>query len=150
MSDLAPFELPFQGNCIVCEIVSNGLDILDEQEETIAFLNVRQMFPGQAMISPKRHAPTLLDLTGSETSQVLVHAQRLARALVASLNPRGLWIYQNNGVISGQHVPHYHMHLVPVYEGDRPWDFSTWNHARPPAAAAELNTLAQRIKSHLD
>jgi diadenosine tetraphosphate (Ap4A) HIT family hydrolase len=40
-------------------------------------------------------------------------AQRLTTALIAEYAPDGVLLYQNNGVGSGQEVPHFHLHVVP-------------------------------------
>lgn len=40
-------------------------------------------------------------------------AKRLSRALVDAYSPDGVLLYQNNGVGSGQEVPHFHLHVLP-------------------------------------
>ena len=42
----------------------------------------------------------------------------VARALKEVLHCDGLNVLQNNGLIAGQTVYHFHMHLIPRYEGD--------------------------------
>ena len=68
------FELPEQDPCFICEVVRNGKpdDFVEETDGTIARVNSRQFLKGQCLIAPKRHAPTVFDLTESEMIQVLV------------------------------------------------------------------------------
>jgi histidine triad (HIT) family protein len=40
-------------------------------------------------------------------------AKQAMKALVAEYAPDGVLLYQNNGVGSGQEVPHFHLHVVP-------------------------------------
>ena len=46
-------------------------------------------------------------------------AVKIANAMKKSLNIDGLNIVQNNGEAAGQTVFHFHMHLIPRYEGDQ-------------------------------
>lgn len=45
-------------------------------------------------------------------------AVRVAKAMKKALKCDGLNIVQNNGAIAGQTVRHFHLHLIPRYEGD--------------------------------
>ena len=112
------FELPEQDPCFICEVVRNGKpdDFVEETDGTIARVNSRQFLKGQCLIAPKRHAPTVFDLTESEMIQVLDVARRVGRALSTAVNAEGLLIYQNNGVASLQEVPHFHLHVVPQWK----------------------------------
>ena len=110
-----PIELP-EGPCIFCERVAGGRSdwaVIDEDELTVSFINPRQFEVGQALVIPRRHAPTLLDLTDAEAAAVLQHARRLAQAMVDAFDPDGITLWQNNGVASLQEVPHAHLHVVP-------------------------------------
>jgi diadenosine tetraphosphate (Ap4A) HIT family hydrolase len=79
----------------------------------MTMLNGRQYEVGQCIVVSRRHAPTLLDLTVDEGAAVIAAATRAARALVSAFDPDGVLLYQNNGVGSGQEVPHFHLHVVP-------------------------------------
>ncbi len=83
----------------------------------MTLLNGRQFEIGQCIVTPKRHAPTLLDLSGEEGFSVLAAAQRPSRALVDTHPLDGVLLYQNNGIGSGQEVPHFHLHVVPRQPG---------------------------------
>ncbi len=49
-------------------------------------------------------------------------AKRLAQVFVDLYSPDGVLLYQNNGVGSGQEVPHFHLHVVPR-QPDSDWGF---------------------------
>ena len=56
------------------------------------------------------------------SEELLSKAMSLAKVwgdkLVKALNADGLNLVQNNGLAAGQTVFHYHLHLIPRYEGD--------------------------------
>ena len=67
--------------------------------------------------------------------------QRVARGLRAALQPDGINIIQNNGAAAGQTVFHYHVHIIPRWEGDNA--VRLW---QPRAAdQIELRALAEQI-----
>ena len=109
------FELPEGDLCAFCEIIEGrqGQGVIEETELTITLVNIRQFEEGQVLVIPRRHAPTLLDLTDSEVEVLARASRRVADALVKAYNPDGMTVYQNNGIVSRQEIPHYHMHLVP-------------------------------------
>jgi histidine triad (HIT) family protein len=157
-----PFELP-QGPCLFCERIAGERDdwaVIASDESTIAFVNPRQFEEGQALVIPRRHAPTLLDLTEEEAGSLMRAARRLAIALAGAFDPDGMTLYQNNGIASWQEVPHVHVHVVPRRYGggwgEGPPHLAKLTKAereeafRREAAPIERQTaLAERIKQHL-
>ena len=105
--------------------------VIERHATTVSFVNPRQFEEGQALVIPQRHAPTVLDLTEEEARDVIAAVRRLGRALIESLKPDGLTIYQNNGVASMQEVPHCHFHVVPR------WKDGTWGEGPPHIAVLE-------------
>ncbi len=113
-------ELPEQDPCELCEGIA-GRDekwaVVEECSETITIINPYQFEIGQCCVITRRHVGTLLDLSEAEGNEIIAAAQRVAHALAAAYQPLGILTYQNNGVYSGQEVPHYHYHVVPRQPG---------------------------------
>ena len=110
------FPLPKMEPCYLCAIVegkSASWNVIDRGELTVTIFNGRQFEIGQCMVLPVRHAPTLLDLTEREEAAVMAAARRLTSVMVSAFSPDGVLLYQNNGIGSGQEVPHFHLHVVP-------------------------------------
>jgi diadenosine tetraphosphate (Ap4A) HIT family hydrolase len=119
------FPLPKQDPCYFCEIIRGRVDrwnVIEQTELTMTVLNGRQYEVGQCIVVPIRHAPTLLELNDEEVAAVMSTARRLTQAMVKAFAPDGLLLYQNNGLGSGQEVPHFHLHVVPRQEGSD-WGF---------------------------
>ena len=144
-----PIELPHPERCAFCNIGAGSWStIVEELDDTCAFLNPRQYGIGALLVIPKRHAPTVLDLEPAEASALMSHVRRLAQALALAFDPSGLNIFQNNGVTAGQTVPHYHVHIVPSYPGDPPGRiFASAEFERTPRE--ELQRIAEQIIPHL-
>lgn len=112
----APFRLPTRVPCPFCELSAGHREtrhIIDATATTLTFINPRQFEVGQLLIIPRRHAPTILDLTDDEAIEIMNKVRIPAPALTTSFNPDGITVYQNNGVTSLQEVPHFHIHVVP-------------------------------------
>ena len=73
-------------------------------------------------------------------------ASKLAKAMRSALDFDGLNVLQNNGEAAGQTVKHYHLHLIPRYEGDAV--SVTWPQGSP--SAEELKQTAILIKGALE
>lgn len=134
------FPMPPGNPCFMCEIVTNlssHWSIIDHDEVTVTVLNGRQFEIGQCLIIPKRHAPTLLDLTKDEAGNILASAQRLTQSMVSVFQPEGVLLYQNNGTGSGQEVPHFHLHVVPRQPG------SDWGLGPPHIAHLESGSTPE-------
>ena len=97
--------------------------------------NCAQFELGQVYVVPRRHAPTLFDLTDEEAAVVMHAVRRTADALVRAYDPDGINLIQNSGVVAGQSVPHFHMHVVPRRKVG-----SDWGNGPPHIAAIEGKT----------
>lgn len=127
-----PFPLPETDRCYFCEIINGNSDqwnVIGRGELTITVLNGRQFEVGQCMVAPVRHAPTLLDLTNEEAAAIMAAAKRITSVMVSEFAPDGVLLYQNNGVGSGQEVPHFHLHVVPR-RSESDWGFGPPHIAR--------------------
>ena len=109
-------ELPCQDPYEICEGMA-GRDprwaLIEECRHTMRVINPYQYEVGQCCVVTRRHVGTLLELSDEETTAVLKAAKRVATALLGAFRPLGILTFQNNGVYSGQMVPHYHLHVVP-------------------------------------
>lgn len=73
---------------------------------------------GHVLVLPKEHFKDIYDIDAETAGKLFQLAAVVARALKEVLHCDGLNIIQNNGEIAGQTVFHFHMHLIPRYEGD--------------------------------
>jgi histidine triad (HIT) family protein len=104
--------------CLFCGIVAGTVPatvVLDD-EQVVAFLDVRPVFKGHVLVVPREHHVTLPDLPVPLLEPLLVAAQRVARAVVDGLGAQGSFVAMNNVV--SQSVPHLHVHVVPRTKGD--------------------------------
>lgn len=91
--------------------------MIDECAHTLTVINPSQYEVGQCCVITRRHVGTLLELNDDEASSIIRAAKRVAIALVRLYQPLGILNFQNNGVYSGQEVPHDHFHVVPRQPG---------------------------------
>ena len=107
----------FDENCIFCKIVRNddGFRVF-EDEETIAFLDHRPLFPGHCLLIPKAHLETITDLPDSLLTPLFANVRMLSAAVELAMHSQGTFIAANNRV--SQSVPHFHVHVVPRTKGD--------------------------------
>ena len=108
---------------------------LKRPRRPLTLVNWAQFELGQLFVIPRRHAPTLFDLTDEESVAVIRAVRRAADALVRAYDPDGLNLIQNNAVVAGQEAPHFHMHIVPRRKVG-----SDWGNGPPHIAVLEGKT----------
>ena len=110
-----------QGNCIFCKIIAGEIPsaTVYEDENFKVIMDISPAAKGHMIMLSKRHCQNLLELDDESATSALLIARKLARALKAELNCDGINLVQNNGEASGQTVFHFHIHLIPRYDGDQ-------------------------------
>ena len=132
--------------CIFCKIVRGDIPAIKvhEDDRTLTFMDIQPASPGHALAISKTHAVNLLEIAETDLLAVTLTVQRIARAVQKALLPDGIRIVQTNGTAAGQSVFHYHVHVIPMQEGQR-----VGAHGRAPANPEELKVLAARIREAL-
>jgi histidine triad (HIT) family protein len=113
--------------------------ILREDEEFLAFLDVRPIREGHTLVIPKAEVDDVFDLSGSLLAGLLPFAAPVAHAIreVTGATRVGM-------AVLGLEIPHAHVHLVPI-DGLHDLDF---RRARP-ASDEDLAAMAERIRAAL-
>lgn len=113
--------------------------ILREDDNFLAFLDVRPIREGHTLVIPKAEIPDVFDLPQSLLAGLLPFASPVARAIqqVTQATRVGM-------AVIGLEVPHAHVHLVPI-DGLHDLDFRRAS----PAADEELAAVAERIRAAL-
>jgi histidine triad (HIT) family protein len=130
-------------DCIFCTIVAGELPatILDEDERTISFMDISPATRGHALVIPREHSADLLTVEREDLTAVALAAQRLAGRMKERLGADGVNLLNSCGAVAFQTVFHFHVHVIPRYEGDSlrlPWVPAAGDSEEIAAAAQEL------------
>lgn len=101
-------------NCIFCKIVRGEIPSrkVYEDDEVLAFHDIQPAAPVHFMLIPKRHVPSMYDLTPGDApamGKIMTIAGRLAREQGAT---DGFRTIVNTGRVGLQDVRHVHVHVV--------------------------------------
>lgn len=118
--------MPADPDCIFCRIVAGDLPAakVDEDERTIAFMDVNPATRGHALVIPREHHRDLLDVPADDLAATMAAARRLAGRMGERLGADGVNLLNSCGGAAWQTVFHFHVHVIPRYEDDPlrlPW-----------------------------
>ena len=135
-------------NCIFCKIIQRSIPaaVVYEDEHVLSFLDIAPARPGHALVIPKAHHPTLLDLPLELAQPLLTAAQRIGRAVMGATGAGGLNIVVNTYRDAGQLVDHAHLHLIPRHAGD---GLAAWPQGSYPSPQ-DMAAMAQNIRQKLN
>ena len=107
-------------NCIFCKIANGEIPsaTLYEDEDFRVILDLGPATKGHALILPKNHFANLFEIPEDMDAKAFILAKKIAKKMKDVFGCDGVNIVQNNGVAAGQTVFHFHIHLIPRYEGD--------------------------------
>ena len=84
-------------------------EIIAEDEQFIAFLDIMPLVKGHVLVVPKREVSYIFDLEPVELSALHLFAQQVAKAMDKTLTCTRIGM-----AVIGLEVPHVHIHLVPL------------------------------------
>jgi histidine triad (HIT) family protein len=132
-------------DCIFCKIVAGELpsQIIDEDERTIAFMDIAPATRGHALVIPREHSADLLSVGPDDLRAVVAASQRLAGRIKDRLGADGVNLVNSCGAAAWQTVFHFHVHVIPRYDGDPlklPWTPAPGDPQEIAAAAQQLGS----------
>jgi histidine triad (HIT) family protein len=131
-------------DCIFCKIVAGELPatVVDEDERTLAFMDINPATRGHALVIPREHSPDLLSVDRDDLVAVAVAAQGLAGRAMERLGADGVNLVNSTGAVAWQTIFHFHIHVIPRYRDDPlrlPWVPAPGDPQQIAAAAQELS-----------
>ncbi|MBN8193437.1 HIT family protein [Bacillus sp. NTK074B] len=143
-------------DCFICDkhtgdIDTSGVSIYEDDYVYVGHIdrNGKPNYLGHIMIDLKRHAPSLADMTEEEAKAFGITMARVSKALIESEKAEHIY-----SLVSGNSVPHLHMHLVARYphtpkEFWGPMEVYDWEDA-PMGDNDEVVKLSTRLKEYME
>ena len=130
-------------DCLFCKIAAGEIPatILAEDERTIAFMDINPATRGHALVIPRAHARDVHEIDPEDLKAVAAAAQVIAARQVERLGADGVNLLNSSGRAAWQSVFHFHIHVIPRYDGDPlklPWTPAPGDMDEVAAAGAEL------------
>ncbi len=107
-------------DCIFCKIISGEFAsaTIYENDEFKVILDRFPANEGHVLILTKAHVTNIFELDPDVGARLFRLAVQIAGVMQRTLGFEHMNVLQNNGILAGQTVPHFHLHLVPRYEND--------------------------------
>ena len=134
-------------NCIFCKIANGEIPstTLYEDEDFRVILDMGPATRGHALLLPKEHYANLFELDDELAAKALVTAKKVAARMKDALGADGFNLVQNNGEAAGQTVRHFHVHVIPRYEGGP--QIAAWEPGT--VSAEEMGNIVEAVKAQL-
>lgn len=131
--------------CIFCGIVAREIPStrVDEDERTVAFMDINPATRGHALVVPRTHARDLHEIDPEDLAACARMAQRIAARVPERLGAGGVNLLNACGALAWQTVFHFHIHVIPRYEGDPlklPW-------VPTPGDAGEIAAAGEALRA---
>lgn len=136
-------------DCPFCRLVRHELNavVVHEDDEILAIMDLYPATPGHILVLPKRHIENIYVMPADLGARIMATAIAVAKAIKQKVSPDGLNLIQSNELAAGQTIPHFHLHIVPRYNGD-PVSLR-FGHDSVPAKINDLEKEASLINSAL-
>lgn len=102
-------------DCIFCKIIAGDIPSkkVYEDDEVYAFEDIAPQAPVHLLIIPKKHIPTMNDVTEDDGGAIVaIHRAIRHLAVERGLDKQGYRVVNNCGRDGGQVVFHLHYHLM--------------------------------------
>ncbi len=102
-------------DCIFCKIANKEIPakIVYEDAQAVAFEDLNPQAPMHVLVIPKKHIPTILEVTG-EDNALVGHLFQIAGRIATDngIAQRGFRMVINCNSEAGQSVYHIHLHVI--------------------------------------
>ncbi|MEJ2216043.1 MAG: HIT family protein [Gemmatimonadota bacterium] len=133
-------------DCVFCRIIGGEetVSLVYEDHRAIAFMDIHPVSPGHVLVASKQHHQDFFAIPAEEAAHCLTVAHRLAPGIRQATHSGAVNLFSANGRVGGQDVPHFHLHLIPVREGEA-FELQLPKPGAPVPSRSELDVMAVRI-----
>lgn len=120
-------------------------DIVYEDDQTLAFLDIAPNAPGHTLVIPKKPFRNIFDVDRETFAAVMETVRKIAPAVRDAVGATGVHINSNHEPEAGQEVLHLHMHIIPRRDRSEfgfPWP-------KLPYVENEAQEIAEKIRARL-
>ena len=130
-------------SCLFCKIINKEIpaNIVYEDGETLAFLDIRPINPGHTLVIPKKHFEHCLETSDEALGAIMKTIKKVVPAILKAVGAEAFNLGVNCGSVAGQVIFHTHFHIMPRFSGD---GHEMW-HGKE-ASKEDLITFAESIK----
>lgn len=135
--------------CIFCKVIQGQRKSFKvyEDDHTLAFLDLFPLARGHTLIVPKRHVARLEHLGKDESEHLFRSLYLLSSKICRAVGADSSTIAINNGLASGQEVPHLHIHVIPRFPGDGAGPIHNLQWPRPRLNSRDMENIAFIVAS---
>jgi histidine triad (HIT) family protein len=126
-------------DCLFCKIAAGDLpsERVQEDEHTVAFMDINPWTRGHALVIPRNHSPNLYEVGEDDLRHTSSAAKRLALRMRERLRCDGVNLLNASEPAAWQTVFHFHIHVIPRYQDD-PLQLPVQPQQAEPAELAEV------------
>lgn len=113
--------------CVFCDIANKQIpcNLIAENAYAMAFLDTFPASNGHTLVIPKKHYIDLMSCDKMYLNEVINLVKEVTLKIDhSSLKPWGYNYLSNQGVIAGQSVNHFHIHIIPKYAKNEGFELS--------------------------
>jgi histidine triad (HIT) family protein len=116
-----------------------------ENKKILAFLDIHPLSKGHTLVIPKCHVAQLEELVFEEGMELFKAIYELVSKIQDAVNAPASTIAINNGLESGQEIPHVHVHIIPRFKKDSGGPIHILMKRRPHIMLDEMREIARKI-----
>jgi histidine triad (HIT) family protein len=109
-----------EAGCVFCMVVSGDIpgERVHEDERTLAVTDINPFTRGHAVVFPRAHVRGLYEVDEEVMARTFSVARLVATMARDRLGADGVNLLSNTERAAWQSIFHFHVHVIPRYEGD--------------------------------
>jgi len=132
-------------DCVFCKIARREAhaSLIYENKDVMAILDSKPVNEGHTLVISRKHYENIFEIPDEEAANLFKIVKKLATAIMKSEKAEGIRIVQNNGRAAHQVIFHFHVHIIPEFEGQ---DLRMF---RETPEQSELEKVAAKIRKFM-
>jgi histidine triad (HIT) family protein len=128
--------------CLFCKIIAKEIpaEIIFENEQVLAFLDIAPVSEGHTLVIPKTHAKNLSEGSSEDAEAIMRAVHGIAPTILRAVGADGYNLAMNHGEVAGQEVMHTHVHIMPRKQG------APRSYVKLQLSKEEIHVTAEKIR----